>query len=134
LKPAIALFYLVGIVVFLQLLTGGLYLFGFVDKMAHIGLGYVTLILAIVTLGAASVAKPRFRPAISMSAALVVLVVIQGLLGFSFLNTGNSDVIFIHFVNALIIYGLAVSMVFTAMRWGKMTARGPPQPQTTTKS
>jgi heme A synthase len=134
LKPTIALFYLIGVVVFLQLLTGGLLLFGFVDKMAHIGLGYVTLILAIVALVATAVAKPRFRPAISMSAALVVLVVIQGLLGFSFLNTGNSDVIFIHFVNALIIYALAVSMVFTAMRWGKMTAKGPPQPQTTAKS
>jgi heme A synthase len=129
LKPVIALFYLTGLVIFLQLLTGGLYLFGFVDKMAHIGLGYVTLIVAIITLVAAAVAKPRYRPAISMSAVLVVLIFIQGILGFSYLNSNSNDVIFIHFLNALIIYGLAVSMVFIAMRWSRMPAPTPQQQQ-----
>jgi heme A synthase len=68
-----------------------------------------------------------------MSAVLVVLVFIQGILGFSYLNSGNPDVIFVHFANALIIYGLAVSMVFFAMRWSKMASPAPQQPQTTTK-
>jgi heme A synthase len=128
LKPAVVLFYVTGAMIFLQLLTGGLRIFGFLDESAHITAGFITFFLAIITLVAAALTKPRYRPAISISALLVVLILVQGLLGFDFLNTNDSAVIFVHFTNALIIYGLAISGVFMAMRWSKMTpARSPAQ-------
>jgi len=127
LKPAIVLFYIMGAMIFLQLLTGGLRVFGFIDESTHIGTAIVTFILAIITLVAAALTKPRHKPALSISALLVVLILIQGLLGFSFLNnndqiiSNSNGTIFVHFANALIIYGLAISGVFMAMRWNKMT-------------
>ena len=127
-KPAAVLFYIMGVVVFIQLLSGGLRVFGFIGESAHISLGFITFFLSIITLVAAALTKPRFRPAIGMSAVLVVLILIQGLLGFDFLNTNDSAVIFVHFANSLVIYGLTISMVFTAMRWNKMTTAPQMQP------
>jgi hypothetical protein len=127
LKPAVVLFYVMGAVIFLQLLTGGLRVFGFIDESTHITIGFVTFIIAIITLVTAALTKPRYRPAISISALLVVLILIQGLLGFDYLDTNNSGLIFVHFANALVIYGLAISGVFMAMRWNKMTGAIPPK-------
>jgi heme A synthase len=131
LKPAAPLFFIMGAVIFLQLLTGGLRVFGFIDESTHISLGFITFFLAIITLVAATLTKPRHRPAISISALLVVLILVQGLLGFAFLNANDStvgnEIIFVHFANALIIYGLAISGVFMAMRWSKMTVASPPK-------
>jgi heme A synthase len=101
--------------------------FGFIDESAHITLGFITFFLAIITLVAAALTKPRYRPAISISALMVVLILIQGLLGFDFLYTNSPAVIFVHFANALIIYGLAISGVFMTMRWSKMTTATPRQ-------
>jgi heme A synthase len=128
LKPAIVLFYLTGVVIFLQLLTGGLRIFGFLDEGTHIAAGFITFFLVIITLIAAALTRPRYRPAISISAVLVILVLIQGLLGFDYLNTSDSAVIFVHFTNALIIYGAAISGVFMAMRWSKMANETSPRP------
>ena len=129
LKPAVLLFYIMGVIIFLQLLTGGLRVFGFIDESAHITLGFITFFLAIVTLVAAALTKPRYRPAISISALMVVLILVQGFLGFDFLDNNDPTVIFVHFANALIIYGLAISGVFMAMHWSRMTvATSPKQP------
>lgn len=125
LKPAVVLFYALGALIFFQLLSGGLRVFGFIDEGTHIGLGFFTFLLAIATLVAAALTKPRYRPAISMAAVMVLLIFVQGLLGFSYLdNNDNSGIIVVHFANALIIYGLAISSVFMAMRWNKTAAVG----------
>ncbi|MGP8124614.1 MAG: hypothetical protein ACLQEQ_01950 [Nitrososphaerales archaeon] len=126
-KPAVVLFFIMGAVIFLQLLTGGLRVFGFIDEHTHILTGFITFFLAIITLVATALTKPRHRPAISISALLVVLIFVQGLLGFEFLDTSDSGVIFAHFANSIIIYGLAISGVFMAMRWSRMTETTPPK-------
>ncbi|MDA4124764.1 MAG: hypothetical protein OK438_04845 [Thaumarchaeota archaeon] len=132
-KPAVVLFFVTGAMIFLQLLIGGLRVFGFIDEGTHIGTGILTFILAIITLVAAALTKPRYRPAISMSVLLVILIFVQGLLGFSFLDANNAIVsnsgglIFVHFANALVIYGLAISMAFIALRWNKITTAIPPK-------
>jgi len=118
-----------GALIFLQLLSGGLRVFGFIDESTHITLGFVTFILAIITLVAAAVTKPRYRPAISMAGVMVLLIFVQGLLGFSYLDNNSNGIIVVHFANALIIYGLAISSVFMAMRWSKMTAPSTPSKQ-----
>lgn len=122
LRLAVALFYLMGVVVFLQLLTGGLRVFGFIDETTHITSGFITFFIAIATLIVVVVSKPRFRPAISIAVVMVVLILIQGLLGFSFLDSNNSSIILAHYTNALLIFGVAFSGVFMARRWDGMSS------------
>jgi heme A synthase len=125
LRPAVALFYVMAALVFFQLLTGGLRVFGFIDELTHIGTGIITFIIAVISLTAAALAKPRYRPAVSIAGLMVVLIFLQGLLGLSFRYVADPNgLIVLHFANALIIYGLAMSGVIMAMRWSKMV---PPQ-------
>jgi len=114
------------IVVFLQLLLGGLLTFGFVDASPHIVLGFLVFALAIITMVLTFVSKPSFRPVKAMSTALVVLILIQIVLGFVTLGGGNSIVAWLHFVNALAVYGIAVSGAFMAMRWDQIARHGQP--------
>lgn len=110
------MFYIMGAFVFFQLITGGLRVFGFIDESTHITTGFITFLLAIATLVVAALSKPRSRPAISISAILVVLIFVQGLLGFDYLDTSSLDAIMVHFVNALLIYSAAFSGVVWARR------------------
>lgn len=121
--------YVTGLVVFIQLITGGLRVFNFIDETTHITFGFITFIVAIATLIVVALTKPRFRPAIGNSAGLVVLIFIQGLLGFNYLDTSNTSIIMIHYVNALLIFGAAIGGVFNAMRWERMTQATVPATQ-----
>ena len=122
-RAASVLFRVTAIVVFLQLLLGGLLTFNFVSAAPHIILGFLVLIVAIASMVAALVSKPSFRPIQVMSAVSVVLILAQVILGFATLGTGNAAIAWIHFVTALAIYGLAVSGAFMAMRWDRMVVR-----------
>jgi heme A synthase len=120
LKLGPTLFRLTAIVVVVQLLMGGLLTFDFISPEPHIVVGFIVFILAIVTMVASFVAKPSFRPLKIMSVALVILVFAQGILGFITLGTGSEVLAWIHFTNALVIYGIAVSAAFMSMRWDGM--------------
>lgn len=108
------------IAVFLQLLLGGLLTFGFVPASPHIILGFLVLILAIAGMIVALVSKPSFRPVKTMSVVLVILLLLQIILGFATLGSGSTVLAWLHFVNSLAIYGIAVSGAFMAMRWDRM--------------
>jgi heme A synthase len=114
-------------VVFLQLLLGGLLTFNFISAAPHIVTGFIVFILAIATMVVALVSKPSFRPMQGMSVGLVVLILVQIILGFATLDSGSQVIAWIHFVNAMLIYGLAVSGTVTAIRWDHM-ARGQASP------
>jgi heme A synthase len=73
----------------------------------------------------ALVSKPAFRPIQMMSIVLVVLIVVQIILGFATLSSGNQAIAWIHFVNAMAIYGLAVSGSVIALRWDQMARARP---------
>ena len=121
-KAAPFLFRLTGIVVFVQLLLGGLLTFDFINALPHIIVGFAVFILAIATMIASFVAKPSFRPMKGVAVAMVVLIMVQIVLGFVTLGSGNSVFGWLHFVNAMAIYGAAISGTFTAMRWNHMAA------------
>jgi heme A synthase len=121
-KAAPFLFRLTGIVVFVQLLLGGLLTFAFITALPHIIVGFVVFILAIGTMIASLVAKPSFRPMKAVSVAMVALILIQIILGFVALGSGSSVIGWLHFANAMAIYGAAISGTFTAMRWNRMAA------------
>jgi heme A synthase len=120
LKLGPALIRLTAVVVVLQLLLGGLLTFDFISAEPHIVLGFVVFILAIVTMVVSLVAKPSFRPLKLISVALVVLILVQIIIGFVTLKDGSGVVAWIHFANALVIYGVAVSAAFMSMRWDVM--------------
>jgi len=129
LKAAPFLFRLTGIVVFVQLLLGGLLTFGFISVLPHIITGFAVFILAIATAIVSFVAKPSFRPMKGVAVAMVALILLQIVLGFVALGSGSPALGWLHFVNAMAIYGAAISGTFTAMRWDRMAVAGAPERQ-----
>jgi len=125
LKPAAVMFYITAAMVFIQLVTGGLRVFGFIDESTHIMTGLITFVLALIALIVVAASKPRFRPAIGNAAGVVVLVAIQGFLGFAFLDTNNFAIIMVHYVVALVIFAAAIGLVFNAMRMDRMEQAAP---------
>jgi hypothetical protein len=119
-RAGVLLFYLTGGMVFLQLFVGGTVVFGFVMTYVHIITGFITLGFAAVATAAAVASKPSYQPVKVHGALILSLVSIQGLLGFVVLNTGSPALTLIHFTNALLIYGAAVSGIFFARRWAAM--------------
>ena len=114
------LFGVTSVVIFLQLISGGIRLFGFIDNTTHIVTGEVTWGFALVTMSVALVSKPSFRPVKTLSMALVVLIVVQAFLGLAFLATSSTAIILVHFTNALLIYGIGIVGIFYAMKWNSM--------------
>lgn len=118
-KPQQALFHLTAALVFLQVLIGGLVVFGYLDTGLHIAVGYAVFGLAVLTLAGAVLSKPRYKPAVIVAAGLVLLVVLQGALGFAWLDSKDDEILAVHFANAMLIYGLSVAGVFIGLRWSE---------------
>jgi hypothetical protein len=51
---------------------------------------------------------------------MVVLILVQIILGFVALGSGGAAIGWLHFANAMAIYGAAISGTFTAMRWNHL--------------
>ena len=125
-KTGILLFRLTAVVIFLQLILGGLLTFDFISPAPHIVLGFIVFALAIITAIFAFIGKPAFKPVRGLSIGMVVLIVVQIILGFATLDTGSSVIAWIHFAVALGIYGMAIAGIFLAVQWNRMS--GMPMP------
>ena len=112
-------FQITTIAVFLQLLLGGLLTFDFINAGVHIVAGLVVFVLAIVAMIVSFVSRPRSKSLQLTSVVLVVLIIIQIVLGFNTLKTGNQVIAWIHFANAMVIYGVAIAGTFVALRLGQ---------------
>lgn len=110
------LFRVTGIAVFLQLALGGLLTFGFIDPLVHIVMGAIVFVLVIVTLAIVFGLRPRPRQLFGLSGGMLILMVLQAVLGFSTLGSGNQIVAWVHLVIAMAIYGMAISGTFMAVR------------------
>src|SRR6266852_1414708 len=104
------------LVVFLQIALGGLLTFSFITVLPHIITGFAVLAFAIVTLVMAQTLKPPFRPLQGLSVGLVLLVVVQIILGFTILSTGNQVIAWVHLLVAMAIYGMVIAGTFMSMR------------------
>lgn len=104
------------ILVFLQIALGGLLTFSFISALPHIITGFVVLGFAIVTFVIAQRLKPPFRPLQGLSVGLVLLIVVQIILGFTTLSTGNQVIAWVHLLVAMGIYGMAIAGTFMSMR------------------
>jgi heme A synthase len=108
------------LVIFFQAITGAATVLGFYDFATHMLTGYVTGAVALAALGLAFWAKPKDTPLRYSSLVLFALVVIQGELGFA--AQSSDPLVVAHFVNALLIFGVSIAMVFYSVRWGRMTS------------
>ena len=110
------LFRVTMILVFIQIALGGLLTFDYISWVPHAITGFIVLALAIVTLIVAQTSKPPFRPLQGLSVGLVLLVVVQIILGFTTLSTGNQVIAWVHLLVAMAIYGMAIAGTFMSMR------------------
>lgn len=109
-KVLLNLFRITSIVIFLQLIVGGLLTFGFITATYHIVMGLIVFALAIATMVTALRSKDaNVRVLRMLSSGLVALIVVQIILGFETLDTGSNALAWIHLVVALGIYGMSVS-------------------------
>ena len=104
------------ILVFLQIALGGLLTFNFITPLPHIITGFLVLAFAIVTLVMAQTLKPPFRPLQGLSIGLVLAVIVQIILGFTTLGTGNQVIAWVHLLVAVGIYGMVVSGTIMSAR------------------
>jgi hypothetical protein len=119
-KMGVLMFQLTAVAIFIQIALGGLLTFGFINVALHIVAGLIVFFLVLATMVAAIVSKPSFKPAIAVSIVMVVLLIVQIILGFDALDTNNSAISWLHFVNSILIYGAAIVGVFLSFRWGTM--------------
>jgi heme A synthase len=117
-KPVALFFPLSALVVFIQGLTGGYTVLDFFDFGTHMTTGYVTGLFALVAMILALAAKPKYNALRYSSVVFFALVVIQGLIGFS--AETSDQIVGIHLINFLVLYGISIAMVFYAFRWNRM--------------
>ncbi len=120
------IFPITAIVIFIQAATGALTVLNFYDFDSHMYAGYVTgafaLVAAIIAFTGPKYSAPRYS-----SLVLLVLVVLQGLLGFS--AETSDQLVAVHFVNFLVLFGVSIAMIFYSFRWGRMEAVPSVQPK-----
>lgn len=109
-------FRVTSILVFLQIALGGLLTFNFITPLPHIITGFAVLAFAIATLIIAQTLKPPFRPLQGLSTGLVLAVIVQIILGFTTLSTGNQEIAWIHLLVAMGIYGMVVAGTIMSTR------------------
>ena len=109
-------FRVTSLLVFLQIALGGLLTFSFITALPHIITGFIVLAFAIVALVMAQRLKPAFRPLQGLSVGLVLLIVVQIVLGFTTLSTGNQMIAWVHLLVAMAIYGMVIAGTFMSMR------------------
>ncbi len=109
-------FRITSLLVFLQIALGGLLTFGFIMALPHIITGFIVLAFAIASLVMSQRLKPPFRPLQGLSVGLVLLIVVQIILGFTTLSTGNPVIAWVHLLVAMGIYGMAIAGTFMSMR------------------
>src|SRR5713226_5726197 len=109
-------FRVTSLLVFLQIALGGLLTFSFIIALPHIITGFIVLAFAIVALVMAQRLKPPFRPLQGLSVGLVLLIVVQIVLGFTTLSTGNQVIAWVHLLVAMAIYGMVIAGTLMSMR------------------
>lgn len=117
-KTAGYIFPVTAFVVFIQAITGAATVLNFYDFGAHLVSGYVVAIFALASVVVAFISKPKYNALRYSSLVLFVLVLIQGAIGFQ--AQTSDQLVVVHFVNALIMFGISIAMTFYAFRWGRM--------------
>jgi len=119
-KTVAYIFPVTAIVVFLQAITGAATVLNFYGFDAHMMTGYVVAALALVSAAIAFGTKPKYNALRYSSLVLFILVLVQG--GIGFLAKTSDQLVEVHFVNFLILFGTSIAITFYAFRWGRLQA------------
>lgn len=114
------IFSITAIIIFIQAITGAATVLNFYDFGSHEITGYVTGVFVLISTAIAFAVKPKYNALRYSSIVLLVLVILQGLVGFS--AETSDQLVAVHFVNALVLYGISIAMIFYSFRWGRMDA------------
>lgn len=125
-KTAAYVFPITAIVVFVQSITGAATVLSFLGFDTHMTTGVITGVFVLVSAITAFVVKPKYGALRYSSLVMLILVVLQGALGFS--AETSDQLVVAHFVIALTLFGIAIAMVFYAFRWDRMGAAAAPTP------
>lgn len=128
------LFRITGIALGVQLALGGLVTFNFLDPSVHTAWGVILGVLALVTLVFVARMSPRPKQLFGITIGIGVDILLQAFLGFATLGMSDSNatlsnaIAWVHFLNALAIFGMTLSATFMFMamsRMGQARAVGP---------
>ena len=119
------MFRVMGIVLFVQLALGGLVTFGYLDWTVHVFWGVILGILAIVTLVYVLRMPSRPKQLVGLTVGIGVDILVQAMLGFAAQDMGNEMVSWVHFLNALAIYGMTLFGTFMATAAARMSEAHP---------
>jgi heme A synthase len=117
----VGIFYrILGIALFIQMALGGLVTFGYIDAGAHIIWGVVLGVLALVTLVLVFRLPSKPKGLVGITFGIGVDVLLQALLGFAAIDMGSDALSWVHFLNALAIFGMTIAATFMAMQASRM--------------
>jgi FtsH-binding integral membrane protein len=124
------LYRITGAALGIQLALGGAVTLLNLDLSVHIVWGVVLGIIALVTLVYVMRMPARPKPLMGLAIGIAVDILLQALLGFATAGANNNDLAFVHFLNAMVIFGLTLMATGMAMAGARM-ARAPPIAATT---
>ncbi len=125
------LFRITGAALGIQLALGGAVTFFNLDVAVHTVWGVILGILALVTLVYVMRMPTRPKPLMGLAIGIGVDILVQALLGFATVATSdNTALAFVHFLNALAIFGMTLMATGMAMAGARM-AQTPPMGATT---
>lgn len=129
-KPAV-MFRILGIVLFVQLALGGLVTFGYLGPFPHLVWGVILGLLAVAALVFVYRLPSKPKQLVGITFGIGLDVLLQGVLGVAILRYPSEFLSWIHFLNALAIFGMTLSGTFMVMAAGRMAdaPQGAPQAQ-----
>ncbi len=125
-KTVAYIFPVTALVIFIQAITGAATVLDFFNFDTHMAIGVVTGVFVLLATIIAFAVKPKYGALRYSSLVLLVLVVLQGMLGFS--AETSDQLVVSHFVIALTLFGISIATVFYSFRWGRIGAVAAPMP------
>lgn len=120
------LFRILGVALFIQLALGGLVTFDFVGPGVHIMWGVILGAVSVVALVYVYRLPSKPKRLVGITFGIGVDILLQALIGFAALSSGDQLVSWIHFLNALAIYGMTLAGTFMAAAAGRMADAAEP--------
>ncbi len=117
-KTVAYIFPVTAFVIFIQAITGAATVLDFFGFDTHMTTGVITGVFVLVSAVVAFAVKPKFNALRYSSLVLLVLVVLQGALGFS--AETSDQLVVVHFVIALTLFGIAIATTFYSFRWDRL--------------
>lgn len=120
-RIAALLFFVTAVLIFLQLVTGGVFAVGSASLAnsigdTHVVMGFLTGLLSLITVIAAWVSKPAYKAFRYTNIAMLVLFFLVGFTA----DKSAMNGILVHYEFAVLLFGSAIAGTFYTFRWNKM--------------